>query len=286
MSRVFNSGYEGELLRFNHATKSYQPRYFAINLSTSTLHYYTSTQMQKSTSPKTPCGSFKLANCLIFADENCPVSFTIHTFVNDNQKSCYLKAGSGDERTTWLNALELGRIRSEITDRSMNSTLSTAASSYMCSICLETARQPSVTQCGHLFCMNCIYRWVGVGEESTRRHRRACPVCNKSISKQQIVRIYGVDDLDSTDNNISYNSEINDQDISDSTTSNNSEIDDQDTRNRMPRKLFAGIIDVGEIGYMASEAVVQVSEYPRDVSRFNFMCIHGPMGFTTILTVF
>lgn len=30
-------------------------------------------------------------------------------------------------------------------------------SAYECSICIETAKEPVVTKCGHLYCWPCIY---------------------------------------------------------------------------------------------------------------------------------
>jgi E3 ubiquitin-protein ligase RNF5 len=36
----------------------------------------------------------------------------------------------------------------------------TASSMYECNICLESARDPVVTQCGHLYCWKCIYEWI------------------------------------------------------------------------------------------------------------------------------
>jgi len=261
-------------------------------------------------------GSFKLANSLIIAEKTCPVSFSVHTFENDNQKSWYLRARSGNERATWLNAMILERN----SIKPINSASS--SSSYKCSICLETARQPSVTPCGHLFCKNCIYRWVEEGAVSTTSHQRTCPVCNKGISKQQIVRIFGVDDSDSNNNNNSNSSELHCQAISNRSLNDNIEIrrtnasnrmpptnsnmDGLDARNRLPinngeirglanrspshysgidgqvirmsRKLFAGVIDVGEIGDMASESIGEYRVYPT-VSRFlkcNSFCLFLP----------
>lgn len=34
------------------------------------------------------------------------------------------------------------------------------ASKYECSICIETAKEPVVTKCGHLFCWPCIYEVI------------------------------------------------------------------------------------------------------------------------------
>jgi hypothetical protein len=47
---------------------------------------------------------------------------------------------------------------------------------FACRICLDVPEQPVVTVCGHLFCWNCLYRWI-------ERNRAApqCPVCRAAI---------------------------------------------------------------------------------------------------------
>ncbi len=47
---------------------------------------------------------------------------------------------------------------------------------FTCRICLDIPEQPVVTVCGHLFCWNCLYRWI-------ERNRAAaqCPVCRATI---------------------------------------------------------------------------------------------------------
>jgi hypothetical protein len=47
---------------------------------------------------------------------------------------------------------------------------------FTCRICLDIPEQPVVTVCGHLFCWNCLYRWI-------ERNRAApqCPVCRAAI---------------------------------------------------------------------------------------------------------
>ena len=51
-----------------------------------------------------------------------------------------------------------------------------ADAKFTCRVCLDTPEQPIVTVCGHLFCWNCIYRWI-------ERNRAApqCPVCRAAI---------------------------------------------------------------------------------------------------------
>ena len=102
------SSYEGDLYKLSHTTRIYQPRYFVINSSTSTLHYYSS----KHLSHNLPMRSLKLANCTIFANETCPKSFSVHEFDYKNVdclKSWYFIADSGDERLAWINAMKKER---------------------------------------------------------------------------------------------------------------------------------------------------------------------------------
>lgn len=57
---------------------------------------------------------------------------------------------------------------------------------YECNICLETANDPVVSMCGHLFCWPCLHQWL-----ETRRQRQTCPVCKAGISKDKVIPIYG-----------------------------------------------------------------------------------------------
>lgn len=45
---------------------------------------------------------------------------------------------------------------------------------YECSICLEVAKEPVVTKCGHLYCWSCIYFW--------NENKKTCPNCNSNIN--------------------------------------------------------------------------------------------------------
>ncbi|MQL74958.1 hypothetical protein Taro_007321, partial [Colocasia esculenta] len=51
-----------------------------------------------------------------------------------------------------------------------------SVSQFGCNVCLETARDPVVTYCGHLFCWPCLYRWVAVHSPL-----RDCPVCKSAV---------------------------------------------------------------------------------------------------------
>ena len=56
---------------------------------------------------------------------------------------------------------------------------------FDCNICLETASEPIVTLCGHLYCWGCIYKWLEVQECP------ACPICKAAISRERMLPIYG-----------------------------------------------------------------------------------------------
>lgn len=58
------------------------------------------------------------------------------------------------------------------------------ASLVECNICLDTARDPVVTFCGHLFCWPCLYRWL-------RNGHNVCPVCKAGVSRENVIPLYG-----------------------------------------------------------------------------------------------
>ncbi|KAG2489419.1 hypothetical protein HYH03_012057 [Edaphochlamys debaryana] len=61
------------------------------------------------------------------------------------------------------------------------------SSAFECNICLELAKEPVVTLCGHLFCWPCLYRWMQVQSYGAR----ACPVCKAGVEIDKVVPIYG-----------------------------------------------------------------------------------------------
>lgn len=68
---------------------------------------------------------------------------------------------------------------------SASSSNKKTAIAYECSICLEVAKEPVVTKCGHLFCWPCIYSW--------NEQRKTCPNCNNPINNTDFVPIYNKD---------------------------------------------------------------------------------------------
>jgi E3 ubiquitin-protein ligase RNF5 len=60
---------------------------------------------------------------------------------------------------------------------------------FDCKICLDLAKDPVVTCCGHLFCWPCIYRWLYLSSSRTRT--KECPVCKGEVSDKDVIPIYG-----------------------------------------------------------------------------------------------
>jgi len=58
-------------------------------------------------------------------------------------------------------------------------------SPFECNICLETASEPVVTICGHLFCWPCLFKWLETQQLKT------CPVCKAEVTTEKIIPIYG-----------------------------------------------------------------------------------------------
>lgn len=58
-------------------------------------------------------------------------------------------------------------------------------SAFICNICLEiTTKDPVVTQCGHLYCWPCLYRWLNT------QHTPVCPVCKAGISRENVIPLF------------------------------------------------------------------------------------------------
>uniref|UniRef100_A0ACD5ZXI1 Uncharacterized protein n=1 Tax=Avena sativa TaxID=4498 RepID=A0ACD5ZXI1_AVESA len=72
-------------------------------------------------------------------------------------------------------------------------------SSFECNICLEAAKEPIVTLCGHLFCWPCLYQWL----HGHSAHSE-CPVCKGEVLEVNVTPIYGRggDERDAASNDI------------------------------------------------------------------------------------
>lgn len=64
---------------------------------------------------------------------------------------------------------------------------------FVCNICLDSAQDPVVTLCGHLYCWPCIYKWLQVKSSSPDaiEQQPSCPVCKANILPNSLVPIYG-----------------------------------------------------------------------------------------------
>ncbi len=60
---------------------------------------------------------------------------------------------------------------------------------FECSICLETAKEPVITKCGHIFCWPCLYEWF-----ESKGNQTTCPNCKNPIHKDDIIPIYTKDE--------------------------------------------------------------------------------------------
>ncbi|KAL1569341.1 RING-type E3 ubiquitin transferase [Salvia divinorum] len=57
---------------------------------------------------------------------------------------------------------------------------------FDCNICLDLAKDPVVTCCGHLFCWPCLYRWLHHHSDA-----KECPFCKGEVSTKNVTPIYG-----------------------------------------------------------------------------------------------
>lgn len=57
---------------------------------------------------------------------------------------------------------------------------------FDCNICLDVAKDPVVTCCGHLFCWPCLYRWLHLHSDA-----KECPVCKGEVTLKNVTPIYG-----------------------------------------------------------------------------------------------
>ncbi|KAE8688898.1 omega-6 desaturase, endoplasmic reticulum [Hibiscus syriacus] len=62
---------------------------------------------------------------------------------------------------------------------------------FDCNICLDLAREPVVTCCGHLFCWRCIHLLLDVHSDA-----KECPVCKKEVTVKTLTPIYGRGKID------------------------------------------------------------------------------------------
>ncbi|KAJ9073445.1 hypothetical protein DSO57_1016494 [Entomophthora muscae] len=57
---------------------------------------------------------------------------------------------------------------------------------FSCNICFDTASNPVLTLCGHLFCWPCLHRWL-----VSQYRNPLCPVCKAGCGKDKVIPVYG-----------------------------------------------------------------------------------------------
>ena len=84
------------------------------------------------------------------------------------------------------------------------SSSTTADPRFSCNICFDDVSDPVVTQCGHLYCWGCLFRWIEPGLTTVERQtlnlqpvllpmdqsHRVCPVCKSPCSVTSVIPIY------------------------------------------------------------------------------------------------
>ena len=62
-------------------------------------------------------------------------------------------------------------------------------SQFQCSICLDTCQNPVVTQCGHMYCWECLREWLD--------QQKTCPMCHSQVTEETVIPIFtGSDSTD------------------------------------------------------------------------------------------
>ena len=81
-----------------------------------------------------------------------------HTFVNDQEKDTHPKVKEPLEKEVM----------------------------FECNICLDTASNPVVTMCGHLYCWPCLNSWLQANSPTSNQ----CPCCKSLVTRETVIPIY------------------------------------------------------------------------------------------------
>ena len=71
----------------------------------------------------------------------------------------------------------------------MENNKNSGSKNFECTICLDTAKEPVLTKCGHMFCWPCIYNWL-----DSKGGRAKCPNCKNEITKNDLIPVYANDE--------------------------------------------------------------------------------------------
>lgn len=75
-----------------------------------------------------------------------------------------------------------------------NKSKGCAGNMFDCNICLDKAKDPILTCCGHLFCWPCFYKL-----SYTYSDNKECPVCEGEVTEEGIIPIFGNASVGSSD---------------------------------------------------------------------------------------
>lgn len=64
------------------------------------------------------------------------------------------------------------------------------SSAFECNICLDLAKSPVVTLCGHLYCWPCLYKWNQSLQSQAGGNNNKCPVCKANMDTNSVIPIY------------------------------------------------------------------------------------------------
>ena len=53
---------------------------------------------------------------------------------------------------------------------------------FECMICMDTAHDAVVTQCGHIFCWECLCQWL--------ERQQTCPICKSRVTEDSVIPVY------------------------------------------------------------------------------------------------
>ncbi|KAL9236780.1 hypothetical protein vseg_011410 [Gypsophila vaccaria] len=88
-------------------------------------------------------------------------------------------------------ALEQHSLKS-ILSSTKEAAIDNVSGCFECNICLDSANDPVVTLCGHLYCWPCIYKWFYIQSASLPSDEYPqCPVCKAEISHTTVIPLYG-----------------------------------------------------------------------------------------------
>ncbi|XVF07388.1 hypothetical protein REPUB_Repub06bG0134600 [Reevesia pubescens] len=116
------------------------------------------------------------------------LSVELDQFMGNTGNVSTLQAGEGsvtaEERTS--GASKAGENTNGFLEDDIEKGDSNDGIFFDCNICLDLAREPVVTCCGHLFCWSCLYLWLHVHSDA-----KECPVCKGEVTVKTLTPIYG-----------------------------------------------------------------------------------------------